>query len=164
MPFEQLSAAEPPVAAQTDLLRPVSIRDVALSQGGYVAGQVFRPTGDGVPQLDVAILAGNQVLARTITDSEGRFAFQNLRGGVYVISAGNRAEAYRLWAIGSAPPTAGAAIRLIYEPYPVVRGQLSSIMPCYTNERWLLGALAIGGGVGVAVYNADSIHDRPTSP
>ncbi len=67
---------------------------VVLGPAGRMEGRIVSPMLPGMPQpslagINVMVYSGNQLVARAITDDEGRFAAQNLRPGTHgLIAAG----------------------------------------------------------------------------
>lgn len=66
---------------------------VALGPEGRVEGRILSPSptssSAGLAGVNIMIYSGNQLVARSITDVQGRFVVQNLRPGVYgLIAAG----------------------------------------------------------------------------
>lgn len=147
--------------------------DVKLLEGGVLLGQVVDLQGIAAQEAPVAILANNQVLATSQTRSDGYFAFRNLRGGVYQLTTTDGQGVYRLWAPGSAPPSAQDGALLVAGSN-TVRGQTyitNGFFPRLTGGPvgfWLSHPLVIGGLVATAVAVPVILHNRdkdsPVSP
>ena len=85
--------AAPPAA------RPL-VHDVALASGGMLEGQLFDAQGSPKAGMEVALLLEQRSLGTARTDTQGRFAFRGVRGGVYQLTTANGTGSYRLWAPG----------------------------------------------------------------
>lgn len=126
--------------------------DVALNDGGLLLGQVVNPQGLTTAKTPVTLAAGGRRLAVSPTDANGNFAFSGLRGGVYQLSADQTVHAYRLWAPGTAPPSAKRGVLLITGS-EVTRGafpRIGYLVRCYPVELAVMGGL-VGGGVGAII-------------
>jgi carboxypeptidase family protein len=113
-----------PQTPQTQL--PTS--DVALRNGGLVVGQVVNQAGAPQAGAVVAIRYADREIVRTVTDKDGVFAAQGLRGGQYQLVTENGQSICRFWAVDTAPPSAQQAA-LIISGDNIVRGQFG--MPGY---------------------------------
>jgi hypothetical protein len=82
------------------------VADIALGEGGRLEGQVADSQGNGLSNVLVALRTSNYDSVTTTTTDYGRFAFQGVPGGVYLLSAGNADYAVRAWAPQTAPPAA----------------------------------------------------------
>lgn len=126
--------------------------DVALRDGGVLVGQLFN--SEGAPQggAKVTIAQRGQPIVNTITDENGLYAVQGLRGGVYQVVAGKTVGAYRVWTPGTAPPSASNGALLV-AGQGTVRGQLGSFL----TQPWVLaGIIATAIAVPIAVSNNGS--------
>lgn len=165
------ASAAPPAA------KPV-VYDVALTGTGDLLGQLV--DAQGVPQsgVGVALLLEQRSLGVATTDANGTFAYRNVRGGVYQLTAANGTSACRLWAPGTAPKgTPEKALMVTGEP--VVRGQACPNGYCYQYQHshtalgrakfmlsnpWVVsGIVATAVAVPVGIHNADS-GGTPASP
>lgn len=98
----QAAVAAPAKIIQTD----ASVLDIGLKQDGVFAGRVVDHTGTPAAKSEVTIRQGQQVVAKTTTDSEGRFAVKGIKGGVYEVASGTTVGTYRVWNETVAPPAA----------------------------------------------------------
>jgi len=80
--------------------------DVALSDGGTLQGQVVDLQNMGQPGVPIVLRSQNRDVAKTITNTNGQFAVQDLRGGVYNVATAQGENTFRLWAPRTAPPAA----------------------------------------------------------
>lgn len=150
-----------------------NVVDVKLLDGGVLLGQVVTTEGAAQADAPVAILAGNQELATSKTRTDGYFAFRGLRGGVYQLTTADGQGVYRLWAPGSAPPSAQDGALLIAGSN-TVRGQTyvnNGLFPrlhhgpvgFWLSNPWVLGGIvATAVAVPVILHNRD--NDEPHSP
>ena len=161
--FSQASAATSPASSAT------GVADVALRDGGVLHGQLLDPQGRPVANAPVRLMNGEQELAETRTDAQGAFAFRGLRGGVYQVAGAGGAGIYRLWAPGTAPPSARPGVLLVAGD-DLVRGNLRSFGHCcgswcryhLSNPVVLTAVVATAIAVPVAIHNARD--EKPVSP
>ena len=90
-----------------------SILDIGLQSEGQFAGRVVDHTGTPAQQAEIVVRQGNKEVARTHSDSQGRFQVEGLRGGVYEVSSGKTVGTYRVWQNDVAPPSAKEQALLI---------------------------------------------------
>jgi hypothetical protein len=127
--------------------------DVALRPGGFLLGQAVDAQGAPVAGKPVSIRQqGNEVVATT-TDPAGYFLVKGLRGGTYEIAVGESQGVFRLWAAGTAPPSAEEGALVVAGAAPV-RGQGGPI------GYWLSKPWVIAGGVAAAVAVPVAIHNH----
>ena len=129
------------------------VRDVALQPGGMLQGTLL--TSSGRPDVDqtVLVVAGNEVVARAVTDRDGRFTVHGMRAGVYSVRADESQGVYRLWAAGTAPPSARGELLMVTDDGRVVRG--GGRFGSSKGNMLLMGGLILAAGVigGVIGYN-----------
>jgi len=123
--------------------------DIALRQGGLLVGQVV--DRQGVPQANrtVSIQYGPHEIVRTVTDQNGTFAAQGLRGGQYQLVTHEGISVCRLWAANTAPPAARPAA-LVVTGNQVVRGQWGAAGPLHGSVEWVKAHPYITAGVVAA--------------
>jgi hypothetical protein len=130
MLFPQVAAAEKAASPAEKTASPaaapggaaVRAHDVALQPGGILAGRLVDAQGTAQPGTVISVQYGEREVARTTTDAQGLFAARGLRGGQYLIVTPTGYSFYRLWAEGTAPPTAQPEAVVVARP-DVVRGQ-----------------------------------------
>lgn len=127
--------------------------DVALREGGVLLGQVVDPQGAAIGDAKVALVDGQNELAVAKTRGDGYFAFSGLRGGVYQVAAANGQGVYRVWAPGTAPPSAEQGA-LVVAGGQTVRGQAGGLMMFLSNPWVIAGIVATAVAVPVAVHNS----------
>ena len=149
--------------------RPVRTADVALNRDGVLLGQVVNDAGVGVADAVVEITNGRQHW-QTKTDTQGWFQVVDMRGGTYQFQAAGQSQVLRVWASGTAPPSASRGI-LVTPSNEVFRGQ-RSVSP-NTNQffrvakqrlanPWVFGGIvATAVAVPVAIHNANADADNP---
>ena len=131
-----------------------AVTDVTLqkgSQGNVLVGRVLDQQGAVRADLPVVLYRGGKKLAEGKTGRDGYFAFANLQGGVYQLTASGGVGACRVWTPGTAPPSAQQGI-LIVAGTEVVRGQTHPFRHTAGGARfWLSHPCVIAGLVAAAV-------------
>ena len=146
---------QPVLAAGVPAKSQASIVDVALTDDGVLHGQVVDPQCASLGEVPVSVESQGKRIVMLTTDENGYFAVGGLRSGVYQITAAQGQVTYRLWAPGTAPPSAEKHV-------VVVRGQFGSGRLCdWFSSPWVVGAI-VAAGVAVPVAIANS--KRPSSP
>ena len=102
--------------------------DVALSNGGILAGQIVDPSGKPREHDQVAVFYGGQMVAKTMTDQDGKFSIAGLRGGIHEVATKGGCQCIRCWTSTSAPPHAVPSI-LVHDDGLTVCGQEGEINP-----------------------------------
>ncbi|OAI56256.1 hypothetical protein AYO47_02150 [Planctomyces sp. SCGC AG-212-M04] len=162
-PARPAEASKP--AAAPKATEGQKIRDVALSEDGSFTGRVINDQGKPLDGVVVKLMRNEKEVATTNADSEGRFKFVSLKGGLYQVQTPQSQTTYRLWQADVAPAQAMKTV-VVNGAAPVVRGQLGFLDPA------TMAALGLGiAGVtlaGVAVHKLDNLEDDvdklPTSP
>jgi hypothetical protein len=140
------------------------ITDVALRDGGVLVGQVV--DAQGVVQANVRVSlqdTQSHEIAAVATNKEGLFAVSNVRGGVYQLVTPQGRGIYRLWAPGTAPPSAQEGALIVNGD--VVRGEDG--VPRSGLKFWLSNPLVIGAIVATAIAVPVALsqqHHHPASP
>jgi hypothetical protein len=128
------------------------VRDVALQAGGTLEGMLM--TAEGRPETNrtVYLLSNDEVVAKAVTATDGRFSIGGIRAGVYSLRAGESQSVYRLWSGSAAPPSAASKLLLVPNDGQVVRGGGRS---GGSGNLLLVGGLIVAAGVigGVIGYN-----------
>lgn len=132
--------------ADTRVARP-TVTDAALQAGGTLQGAIMSPSGEAQAGRTVQLLSRGEVVASIVTDSEGRFGFRGLTTGVYALHADGVASGYRLWAEGTAPPSAVSEVMLVSGQEMVIRNQPGGSIGKPLMLLGLLGAAGVIGGV-----------------
>jgi hypothetical protein len=155
--------SKPAPASQQPVAQKV--RDVALAEDGSFTGRVINDQGKPLDGVVVKLVRDSKEVATTNADSQGRFKFASLKGGLYQVQTPQSQTTYRLWQADVAPAQAMKTV-VVNGASPVVRGQIGFVDPA------TLAALGLGiAGValaGVAVHKLDNLEDDvdkiPTSP
>ena len=160
-----VSAAQVSVSAQAV--------DVALSVTGTLSGAVVDTRGHARGKTAVEVRRGRLLVARALTDANGRYDVSNLPGGLYQVRVDGTETLVRAWAAGTAPRSAAKQLPVIADA-PIVRGQDQDAPPDEPASRGLFGgsaladglvsALIVGGVVGtILIIDAidDHHHDEP---
>jgi Carboxypeptidase regulatory-like domain len=145
-----------------------SVLDVSLGKSNAFNGRTVDHTGAPVKGAKVVLKQGKTEVGQSVTDSEGRFAVENLKSGVYQVSCGATEGTYRLWSQQSAPPAAKTQGLLVLGENGA-RGQYG----CCCDDgsgMWLCAAGAILAGIAIAALviainaNNKSDNDNPPRP
>lgn len=158
-----VSTSRPPAS-------PKTVGDVALRSGGVLEGEVLYRDGPlDAPgaELPVALLHGRRTVARTRTDVHGRFAFPDVRGGLYRVVVDTRDgrfwRFYRLWTAEAAPPYAPGRMEVVLARR-LVRGQ-SPIPGGRFPPTALIAAIAAGAVAPPIIHQVVKRDDHiPASP
>jgi hypothetical protein len=148
--------AHPLPASLADAV-PLAV-DVALAKGGTLVGQACDASAVPVAGRTVIVSQQGREVARTYTDSRGRFALANLAGGVYEVRCDGGAALCRLWAPLTAPPAAQPTLLL------TVGGELA-LGQCGRGSilkgplPWIVGIAA-----AIAVPTALALNLKKASP
>jgi len=154
-----ISCGAAPLSAATS--RAGQMHDVALSQGGLLVGQLLDDKMTPMAGTEVTIQCDGHTMARTKTDQSGVFAVAGLRGGVHQVVASESIENCRLWAPGTAPPSASENLRLVPGQHTVVRGQWGAPANPFLHQAKTLATnpWVVGGVVAAAVAVPVIIHN-----
>ena len=123
------------------------VSDMALDEGGMLRGQVVDQQGSELAGIPVHLLRDGQAVARTLTDTHGRFAFRGLQGGVYQIEAAASYLTCRVWSHRTAPPMARSAAMIVAND-ETVRGQAGGF---WSNRRRLAFTLIAASMIATAI-------------
>jgi hypothetical protein len=145
-----LRAAE--AISQRQMNAALSIDDVALGQNNSFHGTVMDSNGTPIAGSQVIITRQGQEVARTTTNDRGRFAFQQLQGGLHLVHADEGAALYRFWAEGTAPPAAKPHVTLVNET--VTRGQRPFRDLFFSNGFIMTAIVAAAIAIPLAVHDA----------
>jgi hypothetical protein len=99
----------------------LAVRDIALQSGGVLNGRITDREGRPLPGYIVSLWYGDREVARTRSNTGGKFTFRGLRGGVHQIMTRDDLASCRLWTADTAPPAARKSL-LLYNG-SIVRGQ-----------------------------------------
>jgi len=159
--------AEPLVNSDPNLPR---VADVALQNNGVLHGQVLDRQGKQLPITKVQLINGQDVWT-TYTDQEGHFRVEGLVGSTYQVLVGGQMQVVRVWAAGTAPPSAASGL-LFIQDNSVVLGQHCGSPVCgsavcaakhpLSNPFILGGLVATAIAVPVAIHNSDD-DDPPAT-
>jgi hypothetical protein len=150
-------AASPASPAQS----APQVLDVALARGGLLQGQVIDTKGAAMKAVPVSIWFENHQVATTVSDDQGRFSVNGLRGGVHQVAAGQGGSTYRLWTAEVAPPTAQTGTVAV-PGQAVIRGQNGNPVGNILTSPVLWGGVMYT--VGHVVGFNSGIDRTPSSP
>lgn len=144
--------------------RPPVVVDVAMMGKGLLLGQVVNAQGVAMKKTLVSVYNQQRECARAVTDANGYFAVQGLRGGVYQIATTDGTGTFRVWSRQTAPPSSQKGA-LIVAGKQTVRGQYSSLQRP-GHQSWLSNPWIVGGIIATAVVVPVTVHNagRPSSP
>ncbi len=139
--------------------------DVALHKNGVVVGQIVDAQGAAVAMTPVTISSAGKEVARTQSDSTGKFSASGLNGGVYQVAAAGHLGNYRLWAPHTAPPAAQQGL-LVVSQDNVVRGQGHAQghfqhIASWISDHPILTAGIVGAAIAIPIAIDD---DSPATP
>lgn len=162
----QAAGPQQEVAAKSQA-RKIQPVDLELAGKGLARGQVVDSQGIGIAGTVVSVRYQNKEVARTVTDKNGHFAVDNLRGGVHTVAAANGTGLYRFWSEKTAPPKSRDQV-LVVADAQVVRAQ-----NCDNCDDGGLGGIDIitGATLGlsvaalvVAIDTNQKVDDLPNNP
>jgi len=151
-PLPQTPPAQVPANQETSHAA-LSNPDVELDSQGVLSGIVVDAEGHPMASVPVSLRFQGREVARTVTDAAGNFRVAGLRGGVYEIMAGASRGVYRIWAPGTAPPTANSG-KIVVLRGQTVRGQDSPAGYWLKNPWVIAGMAAVAVAVPVAIHNS----------
>ncbi len=166
MPQASLLADSSPrkvTAAKTSTVS--RIPDLVLTDGGTMSGRVCDHSGKVLEGAKVILKQDNKVIATTETNSEGVYAFSNLKGGIYHPVSGKTEGVFRVWTEDTAPPTAKEHALLVIGENGA-RGQFGSVDPTLILLTAGVLTSVVLGAVAIDKTNKVSkqISDLPRSP
>lgn len=143
--------------------------DVTLGQGNVFNGRAVDHAGAPAQGVSVVVKQGTTIIGQAVTDSEGRFAVDNVKSGVYQVSCGATYGSYRFWTEKSAPPSSRSQGLLVLGENGA-RGQCGNC--CDDGSGiWLCAAGVIVAGIAIAALvialnnnNNDNDNPAPHSP
>lgn len=160
-----------PALAGSPVAAP-AIADIALSEGGVFAGKLVNAQGAPIAKTAVSLQQAGEEVAATVTDEEGVFAVQGLRGGLYQVVSEGGVVSYRLWAANTAPPAANQSALIVTgdailngqycgPACPPSGGRVGGGALGWVREHPLLVAAGIATAIAVPLALADD--DDPAS-
>lgn len=124
---------------------------VRLEQG-RLQGQLVDAQGQPVAGEEVALIQEMQLIAKTKTNGEGRFAVSQVRDGKYHLIARNSLAAVHAEDAAVAGPTAQSSVLLV-KGQTVVRGQIGG--PSFMALAAVAGMLSIPAAIAVSTSGDD---------
>lgn len=150
--------------ADTLVMKPL---DVKLNRRDGFVGQLVNSSGKPQAGETIELRRDERLIGTAQTDKHGRFAFRELRTGVYQVQAPDAAGVYRVWATKVAPPAAQPEVLLVQGD--VVRGQHAMAGPgagLYDGKvmhslasPWVFAGV-VAAGVAVPVIVSQSNDDE----
>lgn len=155
-------ATKPSVPNATPKTEKQLLTDIALQPGGVLVGRILSSQDKLQTQQKIIIRQNNQVVTEVTTGTNGQFAVNGLRGGVYEISSPQGVGTFRAWANGTAPPSA-KQFAVLVDNADVVRGQWGW-MPYPGSNLSVAQWIGISVGVaGLVVGTIALVDDRDPS-
>ena len=146
-----------------------TVVDLALGEHGTVVGQLVDAQGVALAEQPVMLFQGNREVGRAITNTDGVFTVEGVRGGVYQLVSGDHVVVVRAWSAGTEPPSAKGGV-LVVTGQHVYRGQQGGYHYPPRRPLWdfLTHPLTIGAGVATAIAVPVALHNSrrrsPASP
>ena len=157
-----LAEQKRPANPSVKIVAENTVLDVSLGQSGTFNGRTVDHAGVPVKGAKVVLKQGKTEIGQSVTDSEGRFAVQNLKSGVYQVSCGATEGSYRLWSQKSAPPAANAQGLLVLGENGV-RGQCGSCCDDGTGIWLCAGGVLLAGVAVAALVIAITANNKSSS-
>ena len=140
-----------------DAFQRSQVIDIELRGDGALVGQSLSNTG--MPRLaaSITLVQDNEVVSESRTNPDGEFSITGLRGGVYELRTDTSTRMVRLWAPGTAPPSAVDAAILI-DGDNIVRGQQfgGPPNPFAIQPADVLFWSIVGAGIGIPIAIAEN--------
>lgn len=141
------------------------IPDVVMTAPGTVTGRVCDHSGKVLEGAKVELKQNNKTIGTAMTNKDGVYSFENVKGGTYRMASGNTEGIFRVWNEKTAPPTAkGHALLVMGENG--ARGQFGAIDP--TLVILTAGVIASVVLSAIAIQRIDDVKNQvdqiPTSP
>lgn len=165
-------AADNPVApAPTNA--PHVLKNVALSETGFLNLQIVDEAGIPLPQIAVQVTSHDN-RSSWVTDETGRVSVPGLQRGICHFVVGDQQFACRIWQREAAPPKSLTTIALVNEDQSIVRanpfsrrnkGQQNCCNECEKTRRLSseakhgLGILALGGAAAYFALSRENASD-----
>jgi hypothetical protein len=102
-----------PTATAAPASQAAAVIDVALADGGVLAGQAVNAQGAPLAATPVSIRAERREVLQAVTNERGEFSAHGLKGGVYEVVVAEHRGVYRLWAPRTAPPSANRGVMAV---------------------------------------------------
>ncbi|MEZ6122391.1 MAG: carboxypeptidase-like regulatory domain-containing protein [Planctomycetaceae bacterium] len=162
-------SAAPPAAGSDPKVeeRPpvrLTVRDVVLNSRGSLNLQVVDTSGSAVSGTVVQVRFQNDVIAEARTNDDGRIIVTGLRPGLHTVTGAGASSALRLWAQGTAPPSAMSAPVLVTAD-ETIRGQYGYGPPMIAPGLLATGVTAAAvSAVVIGKNSGNNAHLAPASP
>ena len=159
--YEQDAFGAPPTASKrttsAQQVAPI-VKDVALGPDGLLHGQIIDAApGNEENPVEIILYQNQQLVAQVACDAKGRFCSEPIPTGMYTVVVSNHlgigpSVMVRIWAHGTAPPSAVESMVLSRAEYPIYRGQFDwpSIRSVLFRNHWVTAA-AIGAAIAIPI-------------
>lgn len=163
--------SSPESLAPSNILRGLTVVDVAVDRDGVLRGQVVDKQGRSLAGEEIA-LTNEKLQLRTLTDQQGRFELRGITGATYQAQVGQQIQLMRVWSPGTAPPSASQGLMFVQDS-DVVLAQYCGSPVCgsavgpkhHLANPWIFGGLVAAAiAIPVAIHNSDNDDQPPMSP
>ena len=138
-----------------------SVPDIALTTGGTFSGRVVDHTGKVLEGAQVTLRQDKKEISATVTNKEGVYSFNGLKGGLYQVSSGNTDGVFRVWTEKAAPPSAKEHALLVMGENGA-RGQFGAVDP--TLVLLTAGIIAAVVLSAITLDKVNKLTNKPDSP
>ena len=128
------------------------IGDVALNEHGRLVGTVVNGNGELLADVRVTVTQEGRAVGRGLSDRQGRFQVENVRGGLCQVETVETTSVFRCWSSKAAPPSAAQEI-LVVSDSQFARGQ-RPIGEIFTNPLLIGLLVAAAIAIPIAVHNS----------
>ena len=155
LPASRVHALEPPTDRLLSVPRTKAayVNDIALGKGGQLRGYVFDREGQPSDAFHLRVTRNERPAVEVVTDKNGRFHVDGMRGGMFQVAAGKQTYMCRGWAAGTAPPK--ARDQLLVVPEGVVERGQRPIGDLFVSDPVMVGLIVAAAiAIPIAVYNS----------
>lgn len=158
LPVSQVHAFEPPNPQQltTPRTKAVYVNDIAFGTGGQLRGYVFNRQGQPSDAFRLKVTQNGRPATEVVTDKQGRFQVDGMRGGMFQVAAGKQTYMCRGWVAGTAPPKARTDL-LVVPDGVVERGQ-RPIGDLFFADPVMVG-LVVAAAIAIPIAVSNSKDD-----
>jgi len=163
-------------STSASITQALTVFDVAIQSDGLLHGQIVDKQGRPLVAAEIQIQSSTADKPfRTQTDAQGRFQMAGLSGAIYSLQVGQQSQLLRVWATGTAPPSATTGVLFVQDSDVVLAqncgspvcgssvgaGRRGGFIKQALSNPWVVGGLVAAAiAIPVAIHNAD---DDPAS-
>ncbi len=155
LPIAQVHGFGPPTDSQLTAPRTkaVYVNDIALGKSGQLTGYVFSHQGQPSADFHLKVTQNGRPAVEVVTNKQGQFQVDALRGGKFQVAAGKQIYLCRGWAAGTAPPK--ARDQLLVVPDGVIQRGQRPIGDLFVADPIMVGLIVAAAiAIPIAVYNS----------